>query len=63
MMKIIMLLILLYMMSSTIPWMLPTLNRGLYLPYELWAIIILILYGLLPKEIGNFVFRLRSEGY
>ena len=63
MINIIGILVLLYTISSTIPWMLPTLNRQLYLPYELWVIILLILYGFLPTETGNFIFRLRSEGY
>lgn len=59
---IIGLLILLFCISSTIPYMLPTLQKGLYLPYELWFLALLLLYGLLPTETGNFIFRLREEG-
>lgn len=62
MMTIIGLLILLFCISSTIPYMMPTLRKELYLPYELWFIALLLLYGLLPAETGNFVFRLREEG-
>ena len=60
---IIGLLIFLFCISSTIPYMVPTLRKELYLPYELWFVALLLLYGLLPTETGNFVFRLREEGH
>ena len=60
--KIIGLLILLFCISSTIPYMMPTLQKEFYLPYELWFLCLLLLYGLLPTETGNFIFRLREEG-
>ena len=59
---IIGLLILLFCISNTIPYIIPTLRKELYLPYELWFLAILLLYGLLPNETGNFVFRLREKG-
>lgn len=56
--KIILFLILLHFIFATFPYMLPTLNKAVYLPYELWFISLLILYGLLPTNVGEFVFQL-----
>lgn len=46
---------------STFPYMIPTLPSGIYLPYELWFFVLIIFYALLPKEIGTYVYRLRLE--
>jgi len=36
-------------------------SKGLYMPYELWIIVMLLLYILLPQEVGTYVYRLREE--
>jgi len=46
---------------NTFPYMLPAMSKGLYMPYELWIIVMLLLYILLPKEVGTYVYRLREE--
>ena len=56
--KIVLLVIFIYFIFATVPYMLPTLNKAVYLPYELWFIVLLILYGLLPTNVGEFVFQL-----
>lgn len=56
--KIVLLLIFIYFIFATVPYMSPTLNKAVYLPYELWFIVLLILYGLLPTNVGEFVFQL-----
>jgi len=59
--QIVILIILVYVVFSTIPYMIPTLPSGIYLPYELWLFVLIIFYALLPTKIGTYVYRLRLE--
>ena len=46
---------------QTFPYMLPTIPQALYLPYELWFIILIIFYFILPKNIGTYVYKLQEQ--
>ena len=46
---------------NTFPYMLPAMSKGLYLPYELWILVMLFLYIILPPNVGTYVYRLREE--
>ena len=60
--KTILLFIFIISVFSTAPYMAPTLPQGIYLPYELWLIVLLVLYIILPENVGNYIYTLRLEG-
>ena len=53
--------VIIYFIFTTFPFMLPTMSRALYLPYELWFLALLIFYVFLPKDVGTFIYTLREE--
>lgn len=46
---------------SALPYMMPTISTGLYMPYEIWALVLLFFYLILPKDIGTYVYKLRIK--
>jgi len=57
----VILFIIIITVFSAFPYALPSFSQGLYMPYELWFIILLMFYMILPKDVGTYVYNLQLE--
>ena len=49
-------LVIIYITFTVLPMMVPTLSVSLFLPYALWALVLLIFFLFLPGSVGGWVY-------